>query len=235
MADDVQGVDNTDDEATERAIAAAITSAVLSTDPSSGDDSMTRPAFGWLEVMRSVVGAVIAAYAMRVAVSFLRSSPASEAVWLPRARERANEATEETLQRLADHVEEQVINLSKERVGTTATRGTGTTAGEINDRVRIGGQLLATEVVTAARESIRYELAFDLGAVRKTWRTKRDNRVRISHGALEGESIPIGQPFVTINGVMLMFPGDPSASINETARCRCRLGYVLPRRIGVPT
>ena len=71
--------------------------------------------------------------------------------------------------------------------------------------------------------------------VTKTWRTKRDSRVRPSHGGLEGEQVQYDDRFRTFTGHNLRFPGDPTAPISETANCRCRLSLSVdtgnpPRR-----
>lgn len=55
--------------------------------------------------------------------------------------------------------------------------------------------------------------------VDKTWRTRRDSRVRPSHGGLEGEQVTYNGSFRTFLGNELRFPGDPKAPIEETANC----------------
>lgn len=53
------------------------------------------------------------------------------------------------------------------------------------------------------------------------WRTAKDSRVRDSHHAMEGQTKPYGQMFVTGDGNMLRFPGDDIAPPSETINCRC--------------
>ena len=60
------------------------------------------------------------------------------------------------------------------------------------------------------------------GASRKRWVTRRDERVRPSHAAADGQTVPMGGVFV-VGGWGLAFPGDPAAPVWETARCRCVL------------
>lgn len=55
--------------------------------------------------------------------------------------------------------------------------------------------------------------------VYKTWRTRRDSRVRPSHGGLEGEQVNYDGSFRTFLNNDLRFPGDPKAPIEETANC----------------
>lgn len=51
----------------------------------------------------------------------------------------------------------------------------------------------------------------------KTWLSSRDDRVRDLHAAIDGQSVPINEPFS--NG--LMYPGDPSGPGYEVINCRC--------------
>lgn len=81
--------------------------------------------------------------------------------------------------------------------------------------------------IVGGRESARFEVAEGLGAVYKVWRTRRDARVRATHGGLEGNKIPLGNEFITFEGHHLRFPRDPKAPLSETAECRCRLSYIL--------
>lgn len=71
-----------------------------------------------------------------------------------------------------------------------------------------------------------YQQAFDTGdlspdEVTQTWITARDERVRRSHAAMHGQQQPVGQPFRSGNGYLLMYPGDGSAPASETVQCRC--------------
>lgn len=53
---------------------------------------------------------------------------------------------------------------------------------------------------------------------KRTWRTELDEKVRLTHAAQEGVSLPVGSG-VYPNGCR--FPGDPEADISEIANCRC--------------
>src|SRR5699024_6784227 len=61
--------------------------------------------------------------------------------------------------------------------------------------------------------------------LRKKWRSERDQRVRLTHRVLNGNSEPFDQPFVSPSGAQLMYPGDPTAPLSEVANCRCNLSY----------
>ena len=54
----------------------------------------------------------------------------------------------------------------------------------------------------------------------------RSSGSRESHKALDGVVMPAGEPFHTIWGNDLMFPGDPSAPAREVINCHCVL---IPR------
>lgn len=54
------------------------------------------------------------------------------------------------------------------------------------------------------------------------WLTARDERVRPSHRAMQGQRRPDGEPFRSGDGIALRYPGDPLAPRQETARCRCQ-------------
>jgi hypothetical protein len=61
------------------------------------------------------------------------------------------------------------------------------------------------------------------GVVR-TWITRKDDRVRPAHRALQGKTLPVGTPY-EIDGARLRYPGDPFAPFALTINCRCRLHY----------
>ncbi len=77
---------------------------------------------------------------------------------------------------------------------------------------------------TAQEEAMRQAIdggAVNKGAVTSAWRTARDKRVRETHEAMEGQTVVMGESFVSPSGARLRFPGDPEAPIEETAQCRC--------------
>lgn len=53
------------------------------------------------------------------------------------------------------------------------------------------------------------------------WHTARDERVRDSHRAMEGQTRAWGRPFETGNGARLRYPGDPMGPAAEVIQCRC--------------
>lgn len=63
-----------------------------------------------------------------------------------------------------------------------------------------------------------------VGAVTKTWLTRRDTSVRPAHQFLQGKTVDLGDGF-TVDGSVLRFPGDPLAPPSLTMNCRCRLRF----------
>jgi 2'-5' RNA ligase len=58
----------------------------------------------------------------------------------------------------------------------------------------------------------------------KVWQTMQDPKVRPAHAHVQGQTVPINQPF-DVSGYLMMYPGDPSAPVRLVARCRCRMTY----------
>jgi F like protein len=56
----------------------------------------------------------------------------------------------------------------------------------------------------------------------KRWDTKDDSRVRSPHQQVDGQTVPVWYPFY-VDGVPMMFPGDPSAPPELVINCRCQL------------
>lgn len=84
------------------------------------------------------------------------------------------------------------------RTEVTRARAAGTLAGG-SEQSRVTGRVLS-----------------------KTWRTSHDERVRISHKDVDGETLPFWAPFI-VAGVPMMAPGDPSAPPELVINCRCDL------------
>ena len=56
----------------------------------------------------------------------------------------------------------------------------------------------------------------------KRWDTKDDDRVRSPHRQVDGVTVPVWASFY-VDGVPMMFPGDPSAPPELVINCRCEL------------
>lgn len=59
----------------------------------------------------------------------------------------------------------------------------------------------------------------DAGIEYKQWLSAEDDDVRPSHAAVDGEVVPVDEPFS--NG--LMYPGDPDGDPDEVINCRCTM------------
>lgn len=81
----------------------------------------------------------------------------------------------------------------------------------------------ARTMMTSAQNEGRldsYRRAADLGIkLKKTWIATMDDRVRDSHAEIDGETVPIDEPFS--NG--LMYPADPDGDPAEVYNCRCTM------------
>lgn len=84
-------------------------------------------------------------------------------------------------------------------------------------------RVLDTEIKTIEEETKWTKHTLE-GYTHKTWRTKRDNRVRPTHRKLEGVTIPIDKKFRVGRG-WGMYPGDPSLPPEERINERCTLLY----------
>ena len=58
---------------------------------------------------------------------------------------------------------------------------------------------------------------------KKMWLTARDEDVRSSHAAMDGQAVPLDGKFETPSGELLDYPGDPNGSAPEVINCRCTL------------
>lgn len=68
--------------------------------------------------------------------------------------------------------------------------------------------------------------AIEEGYVKKRWVTEKDNRVRRTHSAVEGKTIPITEYFI-VGDVPMMMPHDPEClDEREIVNCRCSLEYI---------
>lgn len=95
------------------------------------------------------------------------------------------------------------------------TQAPETTHGDTGDRL---SRWVATYVTNAAGHN--GAAADDL----KTWVTMHDDRVRASHAALDGKTIPSGEKF-DVGGDLLSHPGEPVGDPSEWINCRCVLLY----------
>lgn len=62
---------------------------------------------------------------------------------------------------------------------------------------------------------------------KKMWLTARDEKVRESHQALDGEVVEMDSGFTTSDGTVLRRPGDPDGPPGEVINCRCTILPVM--------
>ena len=79
---------------------------------------------------------------------------------------------------------------------------------------------LARTVATAAVGAGVVALLAGRGGGGMAWVTRRDDRVRATHAAADGQRVPVGGRFV-VGGWAMAYPGDPAGPVWETAGCRC--------------
>jgi hypothetical protein len=77
-----------------------------------------------------------------------------------------------------------------------------------------------TESTTAANFGINMGAESSDYEVKKFWINTKDKRTRRTHLLMTTEPIAINQPFI-VGGVLMMYPGDPSAPASEVVNCRC--------------
>lgn len=53
------------------------------------------------------------------------------------------------------------------------------------------------------------------------WHATQDDRTRDSHVEMDGQEVAMGQMFITGNGNLLEYPGDPNGLPEEIISCRC--------------
>lgn len=76
----------------------------------------------------------------------------------------------------------------------------------------------AAIAINSARDWEARQAAYAGATVTKTWRTRRDHRVRPTHKDAEGQTVPLDAPFI-VGGWPMMYPADPAAPASEVVNC----------------
>lgn len=79
----------------------------------------------------------------------------------------------------------------------------------------------------------QYQRAKEQQKTYKIWRIVDDGKTRPEHDAIDGTVIPIDDDF-SVGGERLFLPSDPSASLTQTANCRCTVEFVSQTENGTP-
>lgn len=82
----------------------------------------------------------------------------------------------------------------------------------------------AEEEANSVGECKEFVKAVMKGKRLKTWVSMRDKRVRGTHVAADGQTVPITD-FFRVGQSMMLYPRDPSGSPEEVVNCRCHAEY----------
>lgn len=233
MTNEVDAHDEDDSHATEVAVSIAIAEA-LAHPPNPSEMTADRVE----SILDATVGTTLRFYGHRVLQSFIRQlrsgAPVDDADYAiaQRAVDRGiASAIDQTGESVRDIIQASAARAqriaSPSGTGSVIEQGLDTEA-EVYNRLRVSMTTASRLLTTRARELSKYEFALKVGAAGKVWRTRRDGRVRTSHGDLEGDFRGMRDPYITIRGNSLQRPGDPNAPLSETINCRCRLSYRMP-------
>jgi uncharacterized protein with gpF-like domain len=98
--------------------------------------------------------------------------------------------------------------------------------GKIATRAEVITRTEVTKTFQVAQQAQRETLASSGVTMRKQWLTARDGRVRPSHAALDGVTIPQDEDF-DVGGWPAAYPMDPRLPAEESIQCRCSLATVF--------
>lgn len=104
-------------------------------------------------------------------------------------------------------------------------------AHQTGERNRAALTRQARTAMTGAQNAGRIQAmhdAEDMGIkVKKKWIATLDKKTRDAHAELDGQVVDADKPFV-VNGMEIMYPGDPNADPSLVYNCRCTLGWEYP-------
>ncbi len=88
-----------------------------------------------------------------------------------------------------------------------------------------------TRIFNLSQQTTQQEAANIIPGLLKRWIATADRRTRPSHRNAHRryfkEPIPVNEPF-RVGNSLLMFPGDPAGSPQETINCRCTMATIVP-------
>jgi hypothetical protein len=112
----------------------------------------------------------------------------------------------------------------RREVRASLNKTTIPTDDEFDARANAIAASLSTAAINAATEDAA-DLDEDPDSLVKVWFSMEDERVRPTHAAAHGQSVPVGEKF-TVGGSPMDHPGDMSAPIEEWINCRCVMSLV---------
>lgn len=133
------------------------------------------------------------------------------------------QVAEDMSREASDMLKDELANLTAEANRNPNLRGFE------GDEFRARLRALLAATITSVTNRALVQLAEQLGYEYKSWRTRLDVRVRLSHQSLEGQTVPLDAMFVDFQGVRLEYPGDRRAPIAAWINCRCRLSFSRER------
>jgi hypothetical protein len=149
-------------------------------------------------------------------------------------QQRVDGAVEAAIARILAVAQHHAAEIRKEITGAAATEdGLNEVLDHVREAhrrgaswVRMSGRTLANALANEAA----IQQAEALGVTHMQWISKRDDRVRATHRAADGQVRRIDDEF-QVGSWFLRFPADPKdlpASWSEVAGCRCSLGFRKP-------
>lgn len=131
--------------------------------------------------------------------------------------------------RLSDKSREALKNSIKDFIARQTRDIVDATADNFSDDYYTSedrAQLVAENQVNGVENNADMFEAVDYGYTHKTWVTMRDNRVRDTHGDVDGVTLPVEEPF-QVGDYEMLFPCDDSlgAGAEEIVNCRCTVEY----------
>lgn len=210
---ELDGVQEADAEQTHRVLTAALLALLLSAHGESGAPGIHRD---WYGLVEASIGTAIISYLTRSALDLFDLTPGN------RANARLA-LVDHPIRPLARAVQRQTA----QQLAVSAQHLAGSTG--YRSDAAVSASRIAHSITTGGREQTRDQVARDIGATARVWRSRHDDAVRDTHEHLDGQVRPIGQPFDVADGLTIRFPGDPAAPLSLTAGCRCHTAYRLRR------
>ena len=90
--------------------------------------------------------------------------------------------------------------------------------------------LVARTEMAMAQNTGNIESIKASGLEYKMWISQKSNGGR-GHQEMNGEVVPVGEPFILPDKTPMMYPGDPSGPIKHLANCRCSVVAAPPRKV----